>query len=94
MTLSGDVNTTSSALADIKDAIIENGVTPSGNITTYATAISNISPFYSVQENSDYFNLLDGADTIFTTAEVGVYSTQNDLLIALGSSLFTVNEEI
>ena len=42
MTLSSDISTTSTALSDIKQAIIEKGVTPSGNITTYATAISNI----------------------------------------------------
>ena len=43
MTLSSDISTTSTALSDIKDAIIAKGVTPSGNITTYATAISQIS---------------------------------------------------
>ena len=42
MTLSSDISTTSTALSDIKQAIIAKGVTPSGNITTYATAISNI----------------------------------------------------
>lgn len=42
MTLSSDISTTSTALSDIKSAIIAKGVTPSGNITTYATAISNI----------------------------------------------------
>lgn len=43
MTLSSDISTTSTALSDIKQAIIAKGVTPSGNITTYATAISQIS---------------------------------------------------
>lgn len=43
MTLSSDISTTSTALSDIKQAIIDKGVTPSGNITTYAAAISNIS---------------------------------------------------
>ena len=42
MTLSSDISTTSTALSDIKTAIIAKGVTPSGNITTYAAAISNI----------------------------------------------------
>ena len=42
MTLSSDISTTSTALSDIKSAIIAKGVTPSGNITTYATAISQI----------------------------------------------------
>ena len=42
MTLSSDISTTSTALGDIKQAIIAKGVTPSGNITTYAAAISNI----------------------------------------------------
>lgn len=43
MSLSSDISTTSTALSDIKTAIIAKGVTPSGNITTYATAISQIS---------------------------------------------------
>ena len=42
MTLSSDISTTSTALSDIKTAIIEKGVTPTGNITTYAAAIGNI----------------------------------------------------
>ena len=42
MTLSGNITTISTALDDIKDAIIAKGVTPSGNITTYATAIGKI----------------------------------------------------
>ena len=42
MTLASDISTTSTALSDIKQAIIAKGVTPSGNITTYATAISSI----------------------------------------------------
>jgi hypothetical protein len=42
MSLSSDISTTSTALSDIKQAIIAKGVTPSGNITTYATAIGNI----------------------------------------------------
>lgn len=43
MTLASDISTTSTALSDIKQAIIDKGVTPSGNITTYATAIGQIS---------------------------------------------------
>jgi hypothetical protein len=43
MTLASDISTTSTALSDIKQAIIDKGVTPSGNITTYATAIAQIS---------------------------------------------------
>lgn len=42
MTLSSDISTTSTALSDIKSAIIAKGVTPTGNITTYAAAIGNI----------------------------------------------------
>lgn len=42
MSLSSDISTTSTALSDIKTAIIAKGQTPSGNITTYATAIGNI----------------------------------------------------
>ena len=43
MTLSEDISTISTSLSDIKDAIILKGVIPSGNITTYATAIGQIS---------------------------------------------------
>ena len=43
MSLSDDINTISTSLSDIKDAIILKGITPSGNITTYATAIGQIS---------------------------------------------------
>lgn len=42
MSLTSDINTTSTALSNIKSAIIAKGVTPSGNITTYANAISQI----------------------------------------------------
>ena len=43
MTISAKLTTVNSALADIKSAIIGKGQTPTGNITTYATAIGNIS---------------------------------------------------
>lgn len=43
MTISTKLTTVNSALADIKSAIIGKGQTPTGNITTYATAIGNIS---------------------------------------------------
>lgn len=43
MTISAKLTTVNSALADIKLAIIGKGQTPTGNITTYATAIGNIS---------------------------------------------------
>ena len=43
MTISSKLTTVNSALADIKSAIIGKGQTPTGNITTYATAIGNIS---------------------------------------------------
>lgn len=42
MTIATKLNTINSSLSDIKDAIIAKGVTPEGNITTYATAISSI----------------------------------------------------
>ena len=42
MTLASDISTTSTSLSDIKNAIIAKGVTPSGNITTYAAAIADI----------------------------------------------------
>lgn len=43
MTISAKLTTVNSALADIKSAIIGKGQTPTGNITTYAIAIGNIS---------------------------------------------------
>lgn len=43
MTLSDNINIISTALSNIRTAIVNKGVTPSGNITTYATAIGNIS---------------------------------------------------
>ena len=43
MTISAKLTTVNSALADIKSAIISKGQIPTGNITTYATAIGNIS---------------------------------------------------
>jgi len=42
MTLSSDINTTSTALKNIKDAINNKGGSASGSITTYPNAISNI----------------------------------------------------
>lgn len=38
-----NLSTIDGSLSDIKTAIVAKGVTPSGNITTYATAIGNIS---------------------------------------------------
>ena len=43
MSMASDISTISSSLNAIKNAIIDKGVTPSGNITTYADAISQIS---------------------------------------------------
>ena len=37
-----EINTLKTTLNNIKNAIINKGQTPSGGITTYATAISNI----------------------------------------------------
>ena len=42
MTLTSDIHTTSTAIANIKQAIINRGVVPTGNITTYAEAINKI----------------------------------------------------
>lgn len=43
MTLSDNIDTISTALDNIHDAIVARGVTPTGNITTYADAIEDIS---------------------------------------------------
>lgn len=42
MSVQKKLNTVKSSLSDIKTAIIGKGVTPVGNITTYADAINNI----------------------------------------------------
>lgn len=43
MTIASKLETINEALGDIKSSIVAKGVTPTGNITTYATAIDNIS---------------------------------------------------
>ena len=43
MSMASDISTISSSLNAIKNAIIDKGVTPTGDITTYADAISQIS---------------------------------------------------
>ena len=69
MSLSSDLNTISTSLTAIKNAIIAKGVTPSGNITTYATAIGNISGggsstliTKSITQNGTYNASSDNAD--------------------------------
>ena len=42
MSLSDNITTISESLSDIRTAIVNKGVTPTGDITTYATAIGNI----------------------------------------------------
>ena len=42
MTIEDKLGIINTALQDIKSAIIEKGVTPSGNITTYAGSIASI----------------------------------------------------
>lgn len=62
MTLSNNIDTLSTALDDIHDAIVAKGVTPTGNVTTYATAISNISSGGGV---TLYTNLTDDASNTY-----------------------------
>lgn len=76
MSLSNDINTTSTALSDIKDAIIAKGVTPSGNITTYATAISQISGGSAVIDSLS-ITPTTSAQTITASGGVDGYSPIN-----------------
>ena len=48
MTLTSDIETIRTTIQNIKQAIIAKGVTPSGNITTYASAIN---PFAHIPYN-------------------------------------------
>ena len=65
MTLASDISTTSTSLSDIKNAIIAKGVTPSGNITTYAAAIMNI-----VGSDTPYSTIVALENTMRGTSEV------------------------
>lgn len=74
--LSNDISTTSTALDDIKDAIIAKGVTPSGDITTYATAIGQISGG-SANIQSLSVTPTTSAQTITASGDVDGYSPVN-----------------
>lgn len=79
MSLSSDISTTSTALSDIKQAIIAKGVTPSGNITTYAAAIAQISgggKYQLLQRISD-----DNGNKIGTVS--GFFTDANDVEYAV-----------
>lgn len=81
MTLASDISTTSTALSDIKQAIIDKGVTPSGNITTYAAAISDIptgggGKYQLLQRISD-----DNGNEIGTVS--GFFTDSNDVEYAV-----------
>lgn len=76
MSLSNDINTTSTALSDIKDAIIAQGVTPSGDISTYATAIGQISGG-SANIQSLSVTPTTSAQTITASGDVDGYSPVN-----------------
>ena len=86
MTISAKLTTVNSALADIKSAIIGKGQTPTGNITTYATAIGNISGGGSGGE-TDYAtvltieNLMKG--TSYVQADVEAEACDEIILIII-----------
>jgi len=54
MTIASKLSTINNALYDIKFAILSNGQSPNGNITTYANAISNISGGGSINSRKNY----------------------------------------
>ena len=105
MTLSSDISTTSTALSDIKQAIIEKGVTPSGNITTYAAAISNIPSgggtgitrevsqqgVYQIPASSFTFSLPSNATDVGTSALSYAFRDCTGLTSVDLSSLTTVS---
>ena len=62
MTIASDISTISSSLNDIKNAIIAKGVTPSGNITTYASAIAQI----GTDLTTGTYTFIAGDDTEYT----------------------------
>jgi hypothetical protein len=74
MTLSNNIDTISTALDDIHDAIVAKGVTPSGNITTYATAIGQISGGGSATINPLSVTPSTTAQTITASGGVDGYS--------------------
>ena len=74
MTLSGNISTISTSLDDIYDAIVAKGVTPSGNITTYATAIGQISGGGGATINPLSVTPSTSAQTITASGGVDGYS--------------------
>lgn len=69
MSILEKLNTIKTSLSNIKTAIINKGQTPSGNITTYADAISNISGGGQIINNQDITITSNGiysADTGYT----------------------------
>lgn len=66
MSLSSDISTISSSLNAIKNAIIDKGVTPTGNITTYADAISQISGGSNTVLNKGTYTFTADNGEIFT----------------------------
>ena len=92
MSLSSDISTISSSLNAIKNAIIDKGVTPTGNITTYADAISQI-PTASTELTEGTYTLTheDGLTytIIITHSPSGPTATTADNQD--GSATFTIN---
>lgn len=53
MTIQEKLTTIKNSLSDIKTSIINKGITPTGNITTYSTAIDNIETSVTTINNQD-----------------------------------------
>lgn len=104
MTLASDISTTSTSLSDIKNAIIAKGVTPTGNITTYATAIDNINTdgigpkrevkngVYQMPTEDFTFSLPSGVTEVGNYALAYSYYGDSHLIGADLSSVTTVRD--
>ena len=92
MSLSSDISTISSSLNAIKNAIVEKGVTPTGDITTYANAISQISSGASTKLTEGTYTLTykDGLTYTIIITESPSGPTASTADNPDGSTTFTI----
>lgn len=97
MSMASDISTISSSLNAIKNAIIDKGVTPSGNITTYADAISQIptastgtnlskGTYSFTADNGETFTIIIQCAAGYSENRVSYDSTTNTITITGGLS--------
>lgn len=103
MSIASKLTTVNGSLGDIKTAIVAKGVTPTGDITTYATAIGNISGGGSTGK----YQLLDRVEGIIYDFEevgtvIGFFTKNNqeyavvclDAVFRISGTFGTSNAEI